>query len=632
MRDANYDTLLGRLLDDDLSVEQAEALLKIVRDDPLKLEDMCRHLEIWQVFSELVCPHRDAERFVESLNTRIAADGDAERFLQELEERMDRDASGQSEGMAIESPDRLEPETQPLRGDADEGLDFLAPLEPDIAEIRCRAERQLNDFLAERERELRAQRALRRTDGSVISDLQGALEGIAHRVDSALAFSAKAIVACSVVLGLLLVTWATIHYVQAHRTVAVLGRTVNAQWAQTPDSNELCPGSLVLQQGLAELNFTKGARLIVQAPCELDLASPQKVVCQGGTITARVPPSAVGFVVDTPSAHVVDYGTEFGVSVNTERQSVVHVFEGQVGVRSAKGRKRSRLERLTEGQGALAGSNQGLRVDRDDDRRNRFIRQLSDKERLGIPGKRLSLADMLGGGNGLGTGYANAAIDEITGQLILDVVPYTAGWKWFNAKLDHFPFQRVPGNAYIDGVFIPVTRTGVLVVSSEEHTFEMPTEPVNKRFVRGIINWCSSENAPLEKSTKLSLNGQVFDSLRHPAILMRRSRGVTFDLDAIRADLPRTRIVRFTAVCGMSETDGTINDTVTHADFYVLVDGRQRFHALEMSPASEAAAVSVAIDSKDRFLTLIGAFTQVDDSGVNRALYGDPALELAPAE
>ncbi len=624
MRETDYERLLGKLLDDDLSTDEAEALLKIVRDDPAKLEDLCRHLEIWQIFSELVCPHRDAERFIQSWHTRIEADDDTERFLHELEKRMDREPDD-SEAVVVEHIDRLEPETQRLH--------CIEDGEPDVAEIRRRAEQQLSQFLDERERELRLQRARKEAQGSVISDLCGALEGIAHRVDSALMFSAKALVTVSVVVVVFLCTWASFYYVQAHRTVAVLGRTVNAQWAQTPDSNELRPGSLVLQQGLAELTFTKGARVIVQAPCELHLTSPQKVVCGAGTMTAHVPPSAVGFTIDTPSAHVIDYGTEFGVSVNTEMQSVVHVFEGQVGVRpTGRRRKASRLQRLIQGQGILASTDQGVQVGRDDGQKNRFIRELSNEEQLGIPGKRLNLADMISGGNGLGTGVANGAIDEITGQFIPPVIPNTSGWKWFDAKLDHFPFQRVPGSAYIDGVFIPITRTGVLVVSSEEHTFEMPTVPINKRFVRGVINWCSSENAALEQDTKLCLNGQVFESLRHPAILMRRSRGVTFDLDAIRADLPRTRITRFTAVCGMSETDRTINDDVTRTDFYVLVDGQECFCGLDMSSASKPEAISVAINSKDRFLTLIAAFTAVDKVGVNRALFGDPALELAPVE
>lgn len=619
MRETGYETLLGRLLDDDLSTEQAEALLKIVRDDPVKLEDMCRHLEIWQVFSELVCPHRDTERFVESLHTRIEADGDAERFLHELEKRIDQDASEESRAMTVEPSDRLETQTQPLHCDADEGPDFLAPLEPDIAAIRRRAEQQLNDFLAERERELRAQRALGRADGSVISDLQGALEGIAHRVDSALTFSAKAIVACSVVLVVFLCMWATIHYVQAHRTVAVLGRTVNAQWAQTPDSNELCPGSLVLQQGLAELNFTKGTRLIVQAPCEFRLASTQRVVCIAGAMTAHVPPSALGFTIETPSARIVDYGTEFGVSVDTDLQSAVHVFDGQVGVRSAGRRGSSLSQRLKEGQNALATVAQGVKVGKADGKSTRFVRDFPKARQFGIPGKRLSLADVVGGGNGLGTGHPHGAIDVITGVLLTHYVEGTPERYWDRRKAQDYPYRRCPELDYVDGVFVPIASSGVLLVSSEGHTFAMPSEPEIKDFRNGIENACSPGAETL-------LDGQRYDSAGRPAILMRRNQGITFDLDAIREDLPGATIGRFTALCGIASPDGQLNEKPTSVDIYVVIDGKQRYARQDVSPNSETAAIAVAIQETDRFLTLITVFEKI--ARFNRVVLALPALEL----
>ena len=49
-------------------------------------------------------------------------------------------------------------------------------------------------------------------------------------------------------------------------------------------------------------------------------------------MTATIPESAVGFVVDAVAAHVVDLGTSFGVSVSDNGQTGVCVFDGGVEV------------------------------------------------------------------------------------------------------------------------------------------------------------------------------------------------------------------------------------------------------------------------------------------------------------
>ena len=76
------------------------------------------------------------------------------------------------------------------------------------------------------------------------------------------------------------------------------------------------PGILSLSRGLLRLDFSNGARVTVEGPAELEVFDQDRVLLHEGLVTATIPESAVGFVVDTVAAHVVDLGTSFGVSVS----------------------------------------------------------------------------------------------------------------------------------------------------------------------------------------------------------------------------------------------------------------------------------------------------------------------------
>ena len=92
------------------------------------------------------------------------------------------------------------------------------------------------------------------------------------------------------------------------------------------------PGILSLTRGLLRLDFSNGARVTVQGPAELEVFDQDRVLLHKGLVTATIPESAVGFVVDTVAAHVVDLGTSFGVSVSENGQTEVCVFDGEVEV------------------------------------------------------------------------------------------------------------------------------------------------------------------------------------------------------------------------------------------------------------------------------------------------------------
>jgi len=92
----------------------------------------------------------------------------------------------------------------------------------------------------------------------------------------------------------------------------------------------LAPGPLFLKAGLAELRYGNGVTVLVEAPARLTVRAANTIDLAYGKIVAVVPSNARGFSVQTPSAHVVDLGTEFGVEVSDDRSTHLEVFRGSV--------------------------------------------------------------------------------------------------------------------------------------------------------------------------------------------------------------------------------------------------------------------------------------------------------------
>lgn len=115
------------------------------------------------------------------------------------------------------------------------------------------------------------------------------------------------------------------------------------------------PGRFELSKGLARLDFSSGARLSIEGPAQVEVIDGMKVILQRGVVTATIPESAVGFIVDTPTAHVVDLGTSFGVSVSEEGLTDVCVFDGEVEVSSRDGNETGETAHLLrEGEAVRA--------------------------------------------------------------------------------------------------------------------------------------------------------------------------------------------------------------------------------------------------------------------------------------
>lgn len=98
-------------------------------------------------------------------------------------------------------------------------------------------------------------------------------------------------------------------------------------------ANFLADEPIKLEKGLLRIQMDDGSIVLLEGPSELRLEADDQVFLVQGKLTASVPKSAIGFTVRTPSASIVDYGTEFGVSIDQYAKTEAHVLRGNVEMR-----------------------------------------------------------------------------------------------------------------------------------------------------------------------------------------------------------------------------------------------------------------------------------------------------------
>jgi len=409
--------------------------------------------------------------------------------------------------------------------------------------------------------------------------------------------------------------------------VATLTRSFNAEWEGRSepfvDLAALNPGVLKLERGYAELKLVHGASVILQAPASIELLEINSLHLMSGNITCKVPPEAIGFSIQTENGSIVDYGTEFGVTVSACGELKTHVFEGNVALRSGRDPLVfSQERRIKEGEAGIVDSKGSIAVSKIAPNLSFYARKVPGLAHFGQPGVRIDLADILGGGNGFGTGKADCMVDVRSGNLEYrrnDAVPFEGGN--LIGIADSVPF--------VDCLFIPDGGEGPTQISSTgDRTSEFPDTcgqsygyAANGGVVRHITGAVDT----------IVLDGVRYGSSVRPAIYMHSNLGVTFNLDAMRNMMPGLNIKRFTAKCGISASilnevnERTINPEVR---FWVFVDGQVRFSSVNMRVSSKPEDICVPLKPEDQLLTL--AVTDGDgrieyDWGV----FALPALEIA---
>jgi len=410
--------------------------------------------------------------------------------------------------------------------------------------------------------------------------------------------------------------------IAAPQVVATLTRTLNAKWDDntlpTTTGGELFVGEMKLVRGYAQITFMDGAKVVLQAPAQFKLETDEQIFLQNGRLTAKVPPGAEGFKLNTPNAMMIDLGTEFGVSVSETGQSELHVFEGEVKLFSEKrtgGNKYKQTFRT--GQAGMIDKNGQLSKKTYKATPRSFVRNIPKKMPYGRPGERLDMADVIGGGNGFGTGDPNQSINPDNGQTRPGF--YNRDAVGVQGSNDFIPTADLD---FIDGVFVPDGGDGPIAVSSQGHTFNNCPD-TNGKFCWDIFNG----NTATEDRRRQLLDGKEYGTYSQPAISMHSNSGITFDLDKIRASMPGSRIIAFSTLCGLT---GARDFPI--ADFWVLVDGQKRFSMTGARQRDQARSIRINLADHDRFLTIAitDGGNKPGSGGADWGIFAKPILILAP--
>ncbi len=217
----------------------------------------------------------------------------------------------------------------------------------------------------------------------------------------------------------------------------------------------------------------------------------------------------------------------------------------------------------------------------------------------------LDLADIVGGGDGTGSGTKGAGLHVETGRRqdgpLAQLTP--------KANV----FAPVEGD-FVDGVVLPNGDGGA----------EVPVSTTGLK-VRGVPKssgeaWDAIRNGPINPQGTTKIGDVDFAADGHALLGLHANAAVTFDLGPMRAAL-KVGALRFHADVGY----GGRPDADTAADVRVFLDGELAFVTERIGPKSGRIFMSVALPETARFLTLMATDGR-DGIGFDQVFFGDPRI------
>lgn len=232
-----------------------------------------------------------------------------------------------------------------------------------------------------------------------------------------------------------------------------------------------------------------------------------------------------------------------------------------------------------------------------------------DFEIARIEGQGLNLADIVGGGNGLGTGRYRQGIDARTAK-----VQTRDFGRLGNVVTNRFSKS---GFDFVDGVFIPdgangkaeipVSSTGIMITGLPKTSGDA---------------WDMIRNGPVASQHSPELGGIDFTKDGQSLLGLHANAGITFDLAAMRK-ASQFDEMRFTAMLGYFGAAGG-----SYADAWVFVDGQKVAEFRHLKREDGLQNLDVRLPKSSRFLTLVST-DGGNGYGMDQIGFGDPRVKSA---
>lgn len=223
--------------------------------------------------------------------------------------------------------------------------------------------------------------------------------------------------------------------------VASLTDSLGAQWSAPMPLKQgtriaVSRDSIHLQKGILKLETDEGVFIVIESPAEFRFTGPSEIMMQYGRLFAAVDNVENGFTVQTPTARVIDLGTEFGVYSDTRGKMELHVYKGKTALIADIENEKKVLD-VTEGQAreldTVYNEIRPIQINQE-----LFVRNIESSTGLvWHHDKYVDLADIVGGGNGAGSGSRDRALP------------------WDGRKLLYK--SELPTESSLSGRFIPVS-------------------------------------------------------------------------------------------------------------------------------------------------------------------------------
>lgn len=229
------------------------------------------------------------------------------------------------------------------------------------------------------------------------------------------------------------------------------------------------------------------------------------------------------------------------------------------------------------------------------------------KEVRELAGKPVDLADIVGGGDGRGSGTKHAGIDSRNGKAV-DKQPKN----WLSNITVNKP-QPGP-TKFVNAVFIPngpdevpVTTTGLTVKGIPETS---------------KAGWDAIRNGPVAQQHSTKLGDIDYATGGHTILGLHANAGITFDLAEIAAT---ARLVnpRFRAMVGYGGTTPEVG-----ADYFLFVDGSLMAHA-RIGFDDGGTPIDISLPPGAKFLTLV-ATDAGNGISHDQIFFGDARIEGDP--